>query len=225
MQTKIGYPFLFLILAFFLFGFKSHQADVAIDLSSSVTSVQPGDEVVFTVSLKNSVPLYGAELHLDFDENLLEVTATESGSTIHHGDLFDPESGTAFVLAEEVNQDEGIINYAAVLIDPAPAIVDGGVLFEIHFQATAVGDIEIKVLDSLLGTKDSQSISHTVNEIVPVKTIGETAVPTPITDPIDIGTDENSFDQASLISIVAGIILVLGSLWLGIARSRKRRSK
>ncbi len=100
------------------------------------SSVVPLDIVVSDVA-----NLYGAEVHLSFDPQHLEVVdATRAvTSVITPGPFPDPGEGRRLVAQNHVDNAQGTIDYAVTLLHPAPAAFGDGVLARVLFRVKQGG--------------------------------------------------------------------------------------
>ena len=101
--------------------------------------------------------LYGAEVHLDFDQLQMEVVEYEPGSPIEPGPLFDPDNSS--VAWNSVNNGTGQIDYAVILRAPAPPISGGGVLARIHFHCLGEGTSDLTFSNVVLSDRDGYLIA------------------------------------------------------------------
>jgi LysM repeat protein len=146
--------------------------------------------------------LYGVDVRLTFDAAKLEAqdaNASLTGVQIEQGSFLNPAQG--FMAQNVADNTTGQVQYAFVMLSPAPAVSGTGVLAKITFKAKATGNALI-TLDSVTLSNDqampitatlmSGSITvlpETSPTAVPtaVPTAGPTAQPTALPPPSGVG--------------------------------------
>lgn len=99
------------------------QADVFVTFESG--TVDLGETVVAVVSVDRVSDLYGVEIHLAYDGDLLDVVDAEAevaGTQIESGSLLAIE----FVVLNQCNDAQGLIDYAASQMPPSEGVSGGG---------------------------------------------------------------------------------------------------
>jgi hypothetical protein len=99
-----------------------------------------GGLVKVTLEIEDVQNLYGADVDLSFDPDLLEVVDVDPvtpGVQIERGDFPDPAQGA--VAAEEADNVTGMVSYAITLKSPVSPASGSGTLCAITFRAKAVG--------------------------------------------------------------------------------------
>jgi hypothetical protein len=102
--------------------------------------VPVGRSVKVTVQLEDLIDLYGADVELTFDPDILEVIDADPatpGVQIHAGAFPDPAEGT--IPTNEADNTLGTVRYAVSLLSPADPVAGSGILCEITFRAKAAG--------------------------------------------------------------------------------------
>ena len=131
------------------------QADVLVAFESATVDV--GEAVVAVVSVDRVSDLYGVELHLAYDGGLLDVVDAEAeveGTQMESGSLLAIE----FVVLNECNDAQGVIDYAASQMPPSEGVSGGGEIARITFKATASGAAELRVLSVVLASSEGSAI-------------------------------------------------------------------
>jgi general secretion pathway protein D len=141
------------------------QADVVVAFESATVDI--GETVVAVVSVDGVSDLYGVEVHLAYDGDLLDVVDAESeveGTQIETGSMLAIE----FIVLNQCNDAQGLIDYAASQMPPSEGVSGGGEIARITFKAVAAGSAELRVLSVVLARSEGRSI--------PVTTPSEAAV-------------------------------------------------
>jgi hypothetical protein len=102
--------------------------------------VPVGGLVKVTLELEEVVDLWGADIQLNFDPDILEVVDADPatpGVQIHRGPFPDPESG--LVAKDTADNQQGTVWYAVALKSPAEPLNGDGTLCAITFRAKAAG--------------------------------------------------------------------------------------
>lgn len=191
--------------------------------------------VTLDIIVENATDLYGAEFRLKYDPAVLspqDLQTEQDGIQIDVGSLLSPEQ--VFVVANEVEETEGIITFAVSLLQPAPPINETGplarVVFEVLQDGPATIDLEhAKLVSSDLGTIPSDTTSLTVSSRpmsatgegrdspVSYETIDSTTIPSRIRPVRTRVITQPSVDDNDLSwwRIVAVLVMVFGVLILG----------
>ena len=135
--------------------------------------LRPGEQGTVTVWVENVGGLYGAEFHLRFDPNVVEVVdidAAKSGVQVKPGDWFKD----GFVASNHADNTSGAVDYAVTLLNPAPPLAGSGAIAMITFKAKGVGASALTIEKALLATRDAAEIkSETVDGAVGVSASGQ----------------------------------------------------
>jgi len=131
------------------------QADVSVTFESGTVDV--GETVVAVVSVDRVSDLYGVEVHLAYDGDLLDVVDVESeveGTQIESGSLLAIE----FVVLNQCNDAQGLIDYAASQMPPSEGVSGGGGIARITFKAMAAGAAELRIVTVVLASSEGSAI-------------------------------------------------------------------
>ncbi|MCJ7736295.1 MAG: cohesin domain-containing protein, partial [Anaerolineae bacterium] len=131
------------------------QADVLLAFESGTVNI--GETVVAVVSVDRVSDLYGIEVHLAYDGDLLEVVDAESeaeGTQIESGSLLAIE----YIFQNQCNDAQGLIDYAASQMPPSEGVSGGGEIARITFKAVASGSAEVRVLTAVLASSEGSAI-------------------------------------------------------------------
>ena len=121
------------------------DSTATVRFSPSDTSVQVGDTVTVDFEIDNAEDLYGAEVHIAFDQARLQVLdddAGEGGIQILPGDLF-PKSSPSYVAVNQADNAAGTVVYAITLLAPELPVTGGGTLASIRFAARLEGTAQL----------------------------------------------------------------------------------
>ena len=192
-----------------LYSTAGAQSPVAVSLQPSNANPYPQETVSVDVVVADGVQdLYGAQMQLSFNPNVLQVQDADdvtAGVQIKLGPLLSaevfetpgPDSLTAQNTADHTL---GRITFTIAPLNPAPAANQGGVLATITFQALVPGPSVLTFLDMVLTNISGQAIpSNPVGVTITVK-------PRPTTviggggGPVDTGPDQTT-DTSALVSI------------------------
>ncbi len=165
LKTK---TFILLLTAIWLMSFASAMAEEQSRITLSVENLDftVGQEVSVDVMVENMPQVYGADVELTFDPQVLEVVDADEnlpGVQLQGGDFINAEQG--FFLQNEVNNQAGVIDYALTLLNPAPPAEGNGVLATIVFRAKVDGQTKIDIQTSEFGTQTGEVIPLVLNGI------------------------------------------------------------
>lgn len=117
-------------------------------LDPATVQMAPGDDVTVEIRVESAVPIAGAEVHLSFDSELLEVVDADpsvDGVQIAHGDFLSHD----FVLQNDAATVAGKIDYAIACIPLDKAVSGAGTLARLTFRAVAEGEAQV-IVDRVL---------------------------------------------------------------------------
>jgi len=128
----------------------------------STTTPKVGDMVNVDIRIENVSNLYGAEVHIAFDQTRLDVLdddAAEAGVQILPGSFF-PKSDPSYVAVNEANNTAGTIDYAITMLAPESPLNGSGTLATIRFAAKTEGTASLTFVSSLLADANGAAIAH-----------------------------------------------------------------
>jgi hypothetical protein len=136
-------------------------------LSPETVQTQPGQEFTITVNVAEAVGVYGGSFKLAYDPQVLEVV-TSDNEAIRAGDLF--EDRPSFTLKNSANVQEGVIEYALTLTQPAEPVTGAGILGTITFRAlieasVSLTPIEARLLSPEFTEVDGRLVAQQINEV------------------------------------------------------------
>ncbi len=166
---------LLLILVGLLGGPALAQGTTVVKIVPQTASVHVGDSVLVEVQVENVTNLYGVELVVAFDPNVLEVMdadAAKAGVQVESGSFLSPD----FLAVNKVVN--GRVNYAVVQIPPNTAVSGSGTLARITFHGKTEGTSSVVLSTALLSDPEGNDIAKTTQDGAVV--VGEITEPTPV---------------------------------------------
>lgn len=125
--------------------------------------LQPVDMVDPTVTVDvvvdNVTNLYGAEFRLKYDPAILspqDVSDQEDGIQVDIGNLLSADQ--VYIVANEVDETQGIITFAVTLLNPAPPINERGSMARVNFNILQDGPATIELEHAKLVAFDLETI-------------------------------------------------------------------
>jgi trimeric autotransporter adhesin len=119
--------------------------------------LRPGEQGAMTIRGENVQGMYGLEIHLSFDPAIVEVVDTDPdkpGIQVKAGDWLKE----GFVALNRADNAAGTIDYAATLLNPAPAVSGAGTVAVVTFKAKANGASPVKMTKAILASREAQEI-------------------------------------------------------------------
>jgi LysM repeat protein len=164
--------------------------DTKVFIDPSTREIVLGETKKVRIQVENVTGLFGAEVHLTFDPNLLEVVdadADKDGVQIEPGDFLSPD----FMAKNNVDQSTGRIVFAVAQMPPHEPVSGSGVLAKVEFRGKAAGTSALTFSTTqptspvILSDRDGNAISTSIqNGTVIVTAAGApTATPTPTPTP------------------------------------------
>ena len=131
----------------------------------SAAGIEVDDEVVIAIQLLDITDMYGIEIELSFNPNILQVQDDKPGTVgtqIQPGDLPNPERG--FVVQNAADNQAGTIAYAFSLLAPSPTAFGSGALARIRFKVVAPGTSPVAIQRVVIVAKDSCCLQLTTQD-------------------------------------------------------------
>ena len=155
----------------------ARAADTLIYVVPAQVAIAPGDTVELKLIARDVADLYGVDLRMTFDPNLLEVidgNPEEEGLQLTKGDFPFPD----YIIREKVSNVDGTIWYAATQVAPREPANGTGTILRITFRAKALGVSPVEIL--FVRIVNSKGISiNSLSQNGEVSIVAEGA-PTPI---------------------------------------------
>jgi len=165
------------------------QSGTVVKVIPAAANINAGETVDVMINVENVANLFGVELLVTFDPNLLEVVdanPSKAGVQVAAGDLLSPD----FEAANEVTG--GQIDYALTQIAPHAPVSGNGTLIRITFKGKANGASAITLGTVLLADQNGSNITSTSQNGTltvggtgpdPTATPMPTSTPGPTTEP------------------------------------------
>lgn len=132
----------------------SAQSNPGLYLATDTLNLAIGQEVIVEMAVEHAPPIYGLESHLSFDPTRLEVVE------IKHGSFFSPDpDNEMFILQNQADNDQGTIDYALALLNPAPPVDGDGIIAHITLRAKTDGPAIVQITEALLGTQTGDELT------------------------------------------------------------------
>lgn len=172
------------------------QTGVSVSLAPSSVSLIVGEKATVDVLVEEGARgLYGAQFRLAFDPELLQVVDADNvtgGVQIAVGPLMASDLletvGPDFVVAQNsVDQSQGVITFSLALLRPSRPADRGGVLASVTFQALALGQGSLSLLDVVLSNGDGRAVPS--SPLGGDVTVLSTVTPTPTALPLPTPTN------------------------------------
>lgn len=141
--------------------------------------IGPEGTTEVTIRIENVIGLYGAEVHLTFDPNYLEIQDADPDKPdvqLQAGSFPAPD----FVVQNQANNAQGTIDYAVSQLAPREPIDGGGVLATITVKTKGEGSSRLAFTGAKLANPDGQQIPAEILDGEIVVAVGAVSVqPTP----------------------------------------------
>ena len=168
--------------------------------------------VTVDVIAENVTEMYGAEFRLKYDPAIIaiqDLNIDQDGVQIEPGTLLPTNQG--FVVANQVNETEGVITFAMTLLNPAPAANGSGPLARVRFNMSQNAPSKIDIEHVKLVSRDLQTIPSSTESFAIAGEGSEVVITEVSTANNALSTEVSSFPWW----IVAAAIMILGTLALG----------
>ncbi len=127
------------------------------EITWGATAVAPDADIEATISLSGVDDLYGAEVHLTFDAELLQAIDMETdseGVQVAKGDLL----AVDYVVINRVDNAAGAIDYAVSQMPPSEGVSGTGTLMRVRFRTVAAGTAGVRVANLVLADSQGNAI-------------------------------------------------------------------
>jgi Cohesin domain len=125
--------------------------------------LRSGGEGSLSIRVDNVESMYGLEVHLTFDPNVVQVVDSDpskAGVQLKPGDWL--KGG--FIAVNKADNAKGTIDYAITLLNPAPPVSGSGVVATITFQAKNSGTSPLKIIKAILATREAKEIQSELQD-------------------------------------------------------------
>ena len=147
MKPRLGLPGLWVLIVvglLMLSGFASSaaQPQTVVKILPQTVKLRVGDRVTVDVVIEQVSELFGAEVHLSFDPEVLEVVdadSTKEGIQIEPGTLPAPD----FVVQNTADNQAGTVDYALTQLKPSEPRSGDGLLARVTFRGKRAASSQI----------------------------------------------------------------------------------
>lgn len=195
-------------------------------LSADKLKVKVGKEVTVEVRIENTPEIRGVDVHLTFDPVLLEVVDADkdvAGVQVKPGKFLNPDKGS--FLQHQVDNEAGTIDYALVVLNPAPPAEGNGVLMRITFRGKADGLAAVSIAEGAFGAPTGDTIQPTLDQVSIAVGHAPAPTPTPAATPRTSSTGNSTASSLPLLAgglAAAGLTGVGGGSWFWLRYIRRR---
>jgi hypothetical protein len=134
------------------------QSTAIVRPDPALLELKPGSEGSVALLFENAQDVYGLEVHLTFDPNLVQVVDSSSGQSGVQVQAADWLQG-AFVAANRADNASGTLDFAATLLSPSSPVSGSQTFLTITLRAVQVGVSPLKIAAAILATRDGQIIA------------------------------------------------------------------
>lgn len=152
------------------------QGNTVLHFVPAPGQVMVGSVVAVQIHLENVDNLYGIEVHLTFDKNVVQIEDDDparDGVQIAPGEIPFPD----FTVQNMVDNLGGRLDYAVVQLSPRLPATGSGVVATIHFRGVREGSSPIRFSGAKLASPEGMEIPVTLQEGSVV--VGQAGGPTP----------------------------------------------
>jgi len=129
-------------------------------ISPVTLALQPGETANLEISVDNVQDLYGIELHLKFDSQVVELVdadPSKDGVQIQAGEWLK----AGFAAQNTVDNEQGTLDFAATLLNPAEPLQGTGSLVSLHVKAKGAGASTLTLEGAILANREGEAIPYT----------------------------------------------------------------
>jgi LysM repeat protein len=162
--------------------------DTKVFIDPPTREIVLGETKKVRIEIENVTGLFGAEVHLAFDPNLLEVVdadADTAGVQIEPGDFLSPD----FMAKNNVDQATGRIVFAVAQMPPHEPVSGSGILARVNFRGKAAGTSALTFWTTqptppvILSDRDGKAISTSTQNGTVIVTVEGAPTLTPTSTP------------------------------------------
>lgn len=156
-------------------------ADPVVRIVPAAATVHVNETVVISVVVENVANLFGAEFHLEFDPNMVEVVDADpatDGVQITPGTFLSPD----FIAQNQASNVVGTVDFAVSQMAPKGPVSGSGTLATITFRGLSPGVVNVTIRGAILANQDGQEIPSS-RQHGTITVPGEQA-PSPLPTPI-----------------------------------------
>ena len=138
---------------------SSAQSQTVVYLEPSALTLAPKETSVIQIRIDNAEGLYGFEVHLDFDPNLIQIIDNDQDTSevqLIHGDVFDVNE--SFLVSNQVDNEQGSLIYAITQLAPSEPVNGDFILLSVPVQATSLGASDLTLSLVILASEDGNAL-------------------------------------------------------------------
>lgn len=143
------------------------QGATSVTVSPASSELACDATQVVDIRINNVENLFGVDVRISFDANVLEVVDADPNATavnITPGDLPMVANNQGMIQTNRADNDGGIVSYAAIRVNPAPAQSGSGVIVQIKFKGKASGTSDIKLDSVMLANQSAGPIAANLSD-------------------------------------------------------------
>ncbi len=229
MNKSIPIPFVVRLCTFLVvIGFVMALSPVFVSYAAAETAsmtitpvtlaLQPGETANLEISVDNVQDLYGIELHLKFDSQVVELVdadPSKDGVQIQAGEWLK----AGFAAQNTVDNEQGTLDFAATLLNPAEPLQGAGSLVSLRVKAKGAGISVLTLEGAILANREGEAIPYTWQA-------GEISVAVQGQKPT-VPEADNAGGNGRLLAIAVGglvTLLLAGLILFFVLRSSKTQS-
>jgi hypothetical protein len=135
------------------------QTPATVSVRPAALKLAPGESAALAITIDQADQLFGFELHLEFDAEVIQVVDADPGRSGVQVELAEfLGNGQGFTVANLVDNEAGSLEYAMTLLAPANPVSGTGDLLHLSVLAVAPGSSQLSLL-VVLASKDGQSLA------------------------------------------------------------------
>lgn len=138
------------------------QGGTSVKVSPASSNLACDATQVVDIRINDVENLFGVDIRVSFDANVLEVVDADANAAsvnITPGDLPAVANNQGMIQTNRADNDSGIVSYAAIRVNPAPAQSGNGVIAQINFKGKASGSSAITLESVMLANASAGPIA------------------------------------------------------------------
>jgi len=159
--------------------FAQTQPEAALRFEPETTRLAPGETTRVRLVVENASGLYGVEIHLRYDPDVVRILDSDSitrGVQAQPGDFLDVNRG--FLVMNQADPVEGVFVYALTLLAPAEAVSGDGTIFELELAAEVAGTSPLVLEEVILASAQGESLPFSSQDGEVIVSTGSTQTAT-----------------------------------------------
>lgn len=139
-----------------------HAQGTTVAISPASGQLACGETQAIDIRISNVQDLFGVDISVSFDAGVLEVEDADAAApnvNVSPGDLPAVANNQGMIQTNKADNDSGIVSYAAIRVNPAPAQSGSGVIAQIRFKGKAAGSSAITLESVMLANSSASPIA------------------------------------------------------------------